>query len=60
MKSSGLTLPEVHSTKKVLYMNVLPEKQKIQSQNKEIVENKPRLGQGRVGITQKNFNLLMA
>ena len=48
-KSSRVTLPEVHSAKK-LDTNILPEKQKIQSQNKKIVENKPRLGQGRAGI----------
>ena len=50
MKSSGIALPEVHGAKETLDMNVLPEKQKIQSQSKKIVENKPRLGQGRVGI----------
>ena len=36
-------------------MNVLPEKQKIQSQSKEIVENKPKFGQGRTGIRCKNL-----
>ena len=34
-------------------MSVLPEKQKMAPQTKEIVENKPRLGQGRVGIRHK-------
>ena len=43
MKSSGIALPEVHSAKKVLDMNVLSEKQKMQPQSKKKVENKPRL-----------------
>ena len=34
-------------------MNILPEKQKIVPQNKRIVENKPRLAQGRAGIRCK-------
>ena len=53
MKSSRIALPEVHSTKKVLDMNVLLEKQKIQSQSKKIVENKQRPGQGRAVIRHK-------
>ena len=36
-KSSGIALPEVHGAKKILNMNVLPEKQKIALQNKKIV-----------------------
>ena len=30
MRSSGISLPEVHGVKKMLDMNVLPEKQKPQ------------------------------
>ena len=52
-KSSGIALPEVHGAKKILNMCVLPEKQKISLQNRMIVENKPRLGQSRVGIRHK-------
>ena len=52
-KSSGVTLLEVHGTKKILDTNVLPEKQKIVPQNKKIVENKLRLGQGRAEIRCK-------
>ena len=40
--SSGITLLEVHCTKKTLDTNILPEKQKIVPQNKKIVENKLR------------------
>ena len=33
-KSSGISLPKVHSAKKTLDTNILPEKQKPQLQNK--------------------------
>ena len=36
--SSRVTLPEVHSAKKILDMNILPEKQKVVPQNKKIIE----------------------
>ena len=55
MKSSRIALPKVHTARKVLDTSVLPEKQKIQLQSKKIVENKPRLGQGRVGIRCKEL-----
>ena len=53
MKSSRIALPEVYGTKKMLNMNVLLEKQKHQLQNKQVNENRPRLGQGRAGIRCK-------
>ena len=53
MKSSRIALPEVHGAKKMLDTNVLPEKQKPQLQNKQVVKNRPRLGQGRAGIRCK-------
>ena len=43
-------LPEVHGAKKTFDTNILPEKQKPQLQNKQVVKNRPRLGQGRAGI----------
>ena len=46
-------LLEVHSAKKILDTNILSEKQRIVPQNKKIIENKLRLGQGRVGIRCK-------
>ena len=49
-KSSRVTLPEVHGAKKILDMNILPEKQKVVPQNNMVIENKLRLGQGRAGI----------
>ena len=46
-KSSRIKLPEVHSVKKTLDMNLLPEKQKVIPQiNFRTIENKPRLGKG--------------
>ena len=48
-----VTLPEVHGAKKILDINILPEKQKTVLQNKKIVENKLRLGKGRAGIRCK-------
>ena len=49
-KSSGIKLPDVHGAKKIIDANVLPEKQKAISQIRQIIENKPRLGQERAGI----------
>ena len=57
-KSSGVTLAEIHGTKKILDMNILPEKQKVVPQNKKIIENRPILGQGRAGIRCKKPQLL--
>ena len=52
-KSSRVTLPEVHGTKKTLDTNILPEKQKLVPKSKKIIESKTRLGQGRAGIRHK-------
>ena len=41
-------------TKKILDTNVLPEKQKLRIQNKQVDKNRPRLGQGRAG-TRWNY-----
>ena len=49
-KSMGIKLPEVHSVKKTLDTNTLPEKQRITPQIKRNVEIKWRLGQGRAGV----------
>ena len=52
-KVTGITLMEVHGTKKMLDMNVLPEKQKPQIHGEQVDKNRPRLGRGRVGIKCK-------
>ena len=49
----GIAFPEVHSAKKTLDTKVLPEKQKPLLQDKQVVEKRPRLGQGRAGIRHK-------
>ena len=59
-KSSGVALSEVCGAKKTLYTNILPEKQKLVSQNKRIVENKLIIVQGRAGIRHENPILLRA
>ena len=53
MKLSRITLPEVHGAKETLDTSVLPEKQKPQLKDKQVVENRPRIGQGRAGIRCK-------
>ena len=56
-KSSGISLPEVHSTGKEIDPNILPEKQVIKpmgtSEVKGTSQIKPRLGQGRAGLRWK-------
>ena len=62
MKTTGITLLEVHDTKKVLDTNVLPENQKLQIHEKQVDKNRPRLGRARAGINckiVKNPNLLL-
>ena len=48
----------VYGAKKILDMNILPGKQKVVTQNKKIIENRPRLGQGRAGIRCKKPQLI--
>ena len=58
-KVTGIMLPEVHGTKKMLDTRVLPEKQKPQIQAKWVVKIRPKLGRGRAGIRHKNPNLFL-
>ena len=46
-----ITFPEVHSTKKMLDTNVLPEKPLIHEE--QVDKNRPRLRRGRAGIKCK-------
>ena len=57
-KSSRVILPEVHGGKEILDASILPEKEKIVSQNKMVIENKLRLGQCRAGIRCKKPQLI--
>ena len=56
-KSSGMILPAVHGVDKGINPKVHPEKQVIKPiivpEAKGIIQNKPRLGQGRAGIKRK-------
>ena len=55
-KASGNKLPEVHRIHKDVDLNVKPEKQILKPPNlatKPNPQNKPRLGQGRVGLRRK-------
>ena len=51
-KASSVQLPEVHGTKKGLDPHKIPEKQP-QPMVRPIIEEKPRLGQGRAGIKRR-------
>ena len=52
-KATGIMLPEIHSTKKMLDTNVLPEKKKPQIHGKQVDKNIQGLGRGRAGIKCK-------
>ena len=52
-KATGITLPEVHSTKKMIDMNVLPEKQNPQIHSEQVDKKRSRLGRSRAGIKCK-------
>ena len=53
-KSSRVYLPENHGASKNLDPNIQPEKQSIKPlKGNEIPQEKPRIGQGRVGLRRK-------
>ena len=52
-KVTGIMLPEVHGTKKMLQTNELLEKQKPLIQENQVDKNRPRLGRGKAGIKCK-------
>ena len=53
-KSSGIKLPEVHGVSKDLDLNIQPEKQNIRPlKGNEILQEKPRIGQGRAGTRRR-------
>ena len=49
-KAAGVKLPEVHSTKKTIGVSMPIEKQNPQIQEKQVDNNRPRLGRGRAGM----------
>ena len=61
LKSSSITLPEVHGIDKGIDPNIRPENQVIKpmtSEAKGISQVKPKLGQGRAGKSEKQLNFL--
>ena len=53
-KSAWVKLPEVHSTRKMITINMPMEKQKPQIQEKQVDKNRPKLGRGRAGMQHKH------
>ena len=49
-KAAGISLSEVHGTRKTLVTSMPIEKQKTQIQVKQIDKNRPKLGRGRGGM----------
>ena len=54
MKAAGVSLPEVHSTRKMITVNMPIEKQKPLIQEKQVDKNRPKLGRGRAGMQCKH------
>ena len=46
-KATGVKLPEVHCVRKTIIVNTPIEKQKPQIQEKQVDNNRPKLGRGR-------------
>ena len=55
MKAAGVSLPEVHSTRKMITVNTPIEKQKPQIQEKQVDKNRPKFGRGRAGMWCKHL-----
>ena len=55
MKAAGVQLPEVHGARKTIAAHSPIEKQKPQIQEKQINNNRPKLGRGRAGMWHKQL-----
>ena len=53
-KAAGVKLPEVHGTRKTIIASMPIEKQKPQIQEKQVNNNRPKLGRGRAGMQHKH------
>ena len=53
-KAAGVKLPEVHGARKTIIINMPIEKQKPQIQEKQVDNNRPKLGRGRAGMQCKH------
>ena len=49
-KAAGVKLPEVHGMRKTIIINMPIEKQKPQIQEKQVDNNRPKLGRHRAGM----------
>ena len=56
-KAAGVKLPEVHSARKTITVNMPIEKQKLQIQEKQVDNNRPKLGRGWAGMQHKHPHL---
>ena len=50
MRATGVNLPEVHGTRKMIVTNMPIEKQRPQIQKKQANKNRPKLEGGRAGM----------
>ena len=53
-KAAGVKLPEVHGARKTITVNMPIEKQQPQIQEKQVDNNRPKLGRGRAGMQCKH------
>ena len=53
-KAEGVKLPEVHGARKTIIISMPIEKQNPQIQEKQVNNNRPKLGRGRAGIWHKH------
>ena len=54
-KAAGVKLPEVHGTRKTIPIHCPIEKQKPQIQERQVDNNRPKLGRGRAGMQCKQL-----
>ena len=52
-KAAGVKLPEVHVARKTIPIHSPIEKQKPQIQERQVDNNRPKLGRGRAGMWHK-------
>ena len=57
-KVAGIKFPEVHSTMNTILIHSPIEKQKPQIQERQVDNNKPKLGRGRAGMQCKQLQLV--
>ena len=58
-KAAGVKLPEVHGARKIIATSTPIEKQKPQIQDRQVNNNRPKLGRGRAGMQHVNIHNLL-